>query len=188
MAFPRDFFDRPVDRVAKDLIGATFLVDGAGGIIVETESYDSEDPASHSFGMRKSVRNGSMFGPPGIIYVYRIYGMYWCLNFVCRPGSAVLIRAMEPQSGLAIMKRRRKTSAEKLLLSGPGKLCQALGITNELDGASLYRAPFKLIAAPKRARLHTGTRIGITKGADLHRRFGLYGSPFVSKRFADPDV
>jgi DNA-3-methyladenine glycosylase len=181
----RSLFDRPVDTDARALIGVPILLDGVGGIIVETESYDSDDPASHSYKMRQSARNGSMFGPAGHIYVYRIYGMYWCLNFVCRPGSAVLIRALEPTEGLGKMKRRRKTADEKLLCSGPGRLCQALGIDQKLDGASLFAPPFKLTMGTKRTKIQQGLRIGITKGADLHRRFGLKNSPFLSKRFED---
>ena len=179
----KSFFDRNVDVVARDLIGTTFLVDGVGGVIVETESYDAGDPASHSFGMRRADWTASMFGPPGHAHVYKVYGLHWCLNFVCRVASAVLIRAMEPTHGIERMTRRRGTDRPALLCSGPGRLCQALAITKSLDGASLMRPPMELVDRPARPAIVRGTRIGLTKGVEAERRFGLKGSLFLSKKF-----
>lgn len=181
----QSFFDRNVDVVARALIGTTFLVDGVGGVIVETESYSADDPASHSFGMRRAERTEAMFGPPGHAYVYKVYGVSWCLNFVCRVASAVLIRAIEPKHGIEQMIRRRGTDKPILLCSGPGRLCEALGITKSFDGASLMRAPVSLMAREKRPRIVVGTRIGITKGSESIRRFGLKGSTFLSRKFPD---
>jgi DNA-3-methyladenine glycosylase len=180
---PLAFFDRPVDRVARDLIGAVLTFDGVGGRIVETESYDPADPASHSYGERQSRRNRTMFGPPAHAYVYRIYGMYECLNFVCRRCEAVLIRALEPLHGIDVMRARRGTENATKLCAGPGRLCQALAITLEHDGLSLLAPPFSLAARSGRLALHRGTRIGITKAADAERRFGLAGSRYLSHPF-----
>jgi len=181
----KSFFDRDVDVVARDLIGATFVVDGVGGVIVETESYDASDPASHSFGMRRAEWTATMFGPPGHAHVYKVYGMYWCLNFVCRVASAVLIRAIEPTHGIERMIKRRGTDKLQLLCSGPGRLCEALSITKSLDGASLTRAPLSLTARSKRPRIALGTLIGLTKGVEAERRYGLKDSIFLSKKFPD---
>jgi DNA-3-methyladenine glycosylase len=181
----QSFFDRDVDIVARALIGTTFLVDGVGGVIVETESYSADDPASHSFGMRRAERTRTMFGPPGHAYVYRVYGAHWCVNFVCRVASAVLIRALEPRHGIERMMVRRGTDKPSLLCSGPGRLCEALGITRTFDGAALTRAPVSLLARRKRPRIVAGPRIGISKGHEFVRRFGLEGSPFLSRRFPD---
>ncbi|MBO1077349.1 DNA-3-methyladenine glycosylase [Roseomonas marmotae] len=181
------FFARPAAEVAQDLIGATLLVHGTGGLIVETEAYDHEDPASHSYAGR-TPRNASMFGPPGHAYVYRSYGLHWCLNFVCGAeplGSAVLIRALEPTAGLETMQRRRGVAALKLLCSGPGRLSQALGITGALDGQPLDEAPFSILAADREMPVTCGPRIGITRGTETLWRFGLSGSSFLSRRFAD---
>jgi DNA-3-methyladenine glycosylase len=181
----RDFFDRSVHDVAPDLIGATLLVGGVGGVIVEVEAYHHTDPAAHSY-RGWTERNAVMFGPPGFAYVYRSYGIHWCLNFVCEaPGSAsaILIRALEPVHGIPLMRRRRGVSEERQLCSGPGRLAQALAITREHNGLPLDRAPFELRAAPERPPLARGVRIGITKAADLPWRYGLRGSPFVSRRF-----
>jgi len=181
----QDFFARTVHDVAPDLIGCTLLVDGVGGSIVEAEAYDHEDPASHSFS-GETERNRSMFGPPGHAYVYRSYGVHWCLNLVCEEegtAAAVLIRALEPVRGVEEMRRRRGFDAPKLLCSGPGRLCQALGVTREHDGLPLDRAPFELRAREGDVAVVTGPRVGISRAADLPWRYGLAGSPFVSKRF-----
>jgi DNA-3-methyladenine glycosylase len=179
-AIPRSFFDRPVLDVARDLIGATLLVDGVGGPLVEVEAYDETDPASHSF-RGPTARNAAMFGPPGIAYVYKIYGIHWCLNFVCRPGSAVLIRAIEPTHGLDRMRQRRGGVADRQLCSGPGKLCEALAIDRRHDHLPLDQPPFTLLAADRDHPILTGPRIGITKGADTPWRFGVQNSPFLSR-------
>ena len=182
---PRQFFSRSVHVVAPDLIGATLLFDGVGGIIVEVEAYHHTDPAAHSF-RGPTARNAVMFGPPGYAYVYRSYGIHWCLNFVCeRKGSAsaVLIRAIEPTHGIAAMRRRRKLSDERLLCSGPGRLCQALGVSGAHNGLALDRPPFELIAHRKMVELAIGPRIGISKAADIPWRYGLKDSPFLSKPF-----
>jgi DNA-3-methyladenine glycosylase len=178
------FFAPDVDEVARDHIGAVLTFKGIGGPIVETESYDPTDPASHSFGGRMTPRNGNMFGPPGHAYVYRSYGIHWCLNFVCRPGAAVLIRALEPALGIARMRARRQVDDIAKLCAGPGRVCQALGITGAADGLSLLAPPFQLSAASAPVTLLTGVRIGITKGVEAPRRYGLSGSRFVSRRFA----
>ncbi|WP_193337076.1 DNA-3-methyladenine glycosylase [Devosia beringensis] len=174
------FFDRPADIVAPDLIGVTLLVDGVGGVLVEVEAYDQADPASHSF-KGPTPRNAAMFGPPGHAYVYKIYGVHWCLNFVCQPGSAVLIRALEPLHGLELMQQRRGGLTPRQLCSGPGKLCQALSITRAHDGLPLDAEPFGLIPSPEAPAVATGPRIGITKGVDTPWRFVRQGSPFLSK-------
>lgn len=179
------FFDRPVLEVARDLIGVTLLVEGAGGPLVEVEAYDRTDPASHSFN-GPTPRNAAMFGPPGHAYVYKIYGIHWCLNFVCRPGSAVLVRALEPRHGLDLMHERRGGVAERQLCSGPGKLCQALGIDRAQDGLPLDAPPFALLAADESHDIATGPRIGITKGVETPWRFVRRGSPFLSKPLRDP--
>src|SRR6202171_207098 len=142
----RDFFGRSVHAVAPDLIGATFLFNGVGGRIVEVEAYHHTDPAAHSYGGR-TERNAVMFGPPGFAYVYRSYGIHWCLNFVCEPdgsASAVLIRALQPTEGVGAMRRRRRIEDERLLCSGPGRLCEALGITREQNGLALTPPSFEL--------------------------------------------
>jgi DNA-3-methyladenine glycosylase len=181
----RDFFARSVHDVAPELIGATLLVDGVGGVIVEVEAYDQEDPASHAF-RGETVRNAPMFGPAGYAYVYRSYGIHWCLNFVCdAPGrpDAILIRALEPTHSLDRMRERRHVDAERALCSGPGKLCQALGVTREHDAAALDEPPFELLARETTPRIVTGPRIGITRAADLPWRYGLEGSRFLSRSF-----
>jgi DNA-3-methyladenine glycosylase len=181
----RAFFVRSVHEVAPELIGATLLVDGVGGPIVEVEAYDQDDPASHGFG-GLTARTASMFGPPGHAYVYRSYGIHWCLNLVCAPegrAEAALVRALEPTHGLAAMRARRGLDAERSLCSGPGKLCQALGITRDQDGLPLDAPPFELLARETEPELAVGERIGITRAVEEPWRFGLAGSPFLSRRF-----
>jgi DNA-3-methyladenine glycosylase len=183
----RSFFDRSVHEVAPDLIGATLLVDGVGGIIVEVEAYHHTEPAAHSF-RGPTPRNSVMFGPPGFSYVYRSYGIHWCLNFVCEEegsASAVLIRALEPTHGLAAMRRRRRLDDERALCSGPGKLCEALGVTIAHSELPLDRPPIALHARIGKPDIVAGVRIGITKAVDLPWRYGLKGSKFLSKRFPD---
>lgn len=179
----RDFFARSVHEVAPELIAVTLLVDGVGGPIVEVEAYDHEDPAAHGFGGR-TARNASMFGPPGHAYVYRSYGVHWCLNFVCEGegvASAVLIRALEPTTGVDAMRDRRSLDDPRLLAAGPGRLCQALGITGVHDGLALDEAPFALRARDGEPELAVGTRVGITKAAEQPWRYGLAGSRFLSR-------
>jgi len=181
----RSFFARSVHAVAPDLIGATFLFDGVGGRIVEVEAYHHTDPAAHSFG-GPTERNAVMFGPPGYAYVYRSYGIHWCVNFVCEPkgsASAVLIRAIEPLEGLAKMRRRRGLSDLRLLCSGPGRLCQALGISHLHNGLALDAPPFELHSCGEEVEIAVGPRIGITKAVDHPWRYGLKGSRFLSKPF-----
>ena len=179
----RGFFARSVHEVATDLIGATFLVDGVGGSIVEVEAYHPEDPASHAFRGR-TARNASMFGPPGHAYVYRSYGVHWCLNLVCEEegtAAAVLLRALEPTKGVGRMRARRRTDDPRLLCSGPGRLCEALAVTREHDGLALDRAPFELRAGPRPVEVLTAPRIGITRAVELPWRYVLAGSRFLSR-------
>ena len=181
----RSFFARSVHAVAPDLIGATLLFKGVGGIIVEAEAYHHTDPAAHSFG-GQTARNTVMFGPPGYAYVYRSYGIHWCLNFVCEAegsASAVLIRALAPTQGLAAMRRRRGMTDERLLCSGPGRLCQALGITDAQYGLALDQPPFEILARSEAIDVDVGPRIGLTKAVDHPWRYGVKGSRFLSKPF-----
>ena len=169
--------------MAPELIGATLLVDGVGGRIVEVEAYDGEDPAAHSF-RGKTPRNASMFGPPGHAYVYRSYGIHWCLNLVCEEegsAAAVLIRALEPTDGLDEMRARRGLDEPRLLCSGPGRLCHALGVTREHDGLPLDRPPFELRPAASPAEVVSGPRIGISVATELPWRYGEEGSRFLSR-------
>jgi DNA-3-methyladenine glycosylase len=180
---PLDFTVSPL-ALAPQLIGWTLLVDGVGGVIVETEAYDADDPASHSF-KGPTERNGAMFGPPGHAYVYLSYGLHWCLNFVCREaghGAAVLIRALHPTHGLDAMSARRGLDNPRLLASGPGRVGQALGIDRTFDGLPLQRPPFELLPPAASVQVASGARIGITKAAELPWRFGLAGSAFLSRR------
>jgi DNA-3-methyladenine glycosylase len=166
----------------------TLLVDGIGGIIVETEAYDREDPASHSFS-GPTPRNAVMFGPPGRTYVYLSYGIHWCLNFVCREaghGAGVLIRALEPTTGLDVMRERRRQRDVRVLCAGPGRLGQALKITRGLNGLRLDRLPFSLRARSCEPSIVSGPRIGISKAAERPWRFGLAGSAYVSRPFPAP--
>lgn len=180
---PLDFTVSPLE-LAPRLIGWTLLVDGVGGVIVETEAYDADDPASHSF-RGPTPRNRAMFGPPGHAYVYLSYGLHWCLNFVCREaghGAAVLIRALQPTQGLAQMQERRGVQAPRLLASGPGRVGQALGVDRSFDGLPLDRPPFALQPPAAPVAVACGPRIGISQAAELPWRFGLAGSTFLSRR------
>jgi DNA-3-methyladenine glycosylase len=181
----KSFFDRSVHAVAPDLIGTTLLFNGVGGIIVEVEAYHHTEPAAHSFRGR-TERNAVMFGPPGYIYVYRSYGIHWCVNFVCEAAgsaSAVLIRAVEPTQGIATMRRRRGLSDLRLLCAGPGRVCEALAITGAHNGLALDKPPFEMRARQADVEVVSGVRIGITKAAELPWRYGLKGSRFLSKPF-----
>jgi DNA-3-methyladenine glycosylase len=179
----RDFFARSVHRVAPDLIGVTLLVDGVGGRIVEVEAYDQEDPASHGY-RGLTPRNAVMFGPAGYAYVYRSYGIHWCLNLVCGGegrAEAVLIRALEPTAGLDVQRRRRDVEDPLALCSGPGKLCQALAVTGDHDGLPLDVGPFRLEERGAPPEIRTGPRIGITRATELPWRYVEAGSAYVSR-------
>jgi len=179
------FFARSVHEVAPELIGATLLFNGVGGEIVEVEAYHHTDPAAHSYG-GPTPRNAVMFGPPGHAYVYRSYGIHWCLNFVCEPegsASAVLIRALRPTAGFATMRRRRRNEDERLLCSGPGRLCEALKVTGAHNGLRLDAPPFELRARSVTPEIAVGVRIGITKAVDTPWRYGVAGSRFLSRPF-----
>ena len=179
----REFFARSVHEVAPELIGVTLLVDGVGGRIVEVEAYDQEDPASHGF-RGPTPRTASMFGPPGHVYVYRSYGIHWCLNVVCDVegrAEAALIRALEPTHGLDAMRERRGLDDVRALCSGPGKLCQALALTREHDGLALDEPPFELLERTGTPEIAVGQRIGITRAAELPWRYGLAGSRYLSR-------
>jgi DNA-3-methyladenine glycosylase len=184
----REFFARSVHEVAPELLGAMFLVDGIGGTIVEVEAYDHEDPAAHGY-RGPTPRNASMFGPAGHAYVYRSYGIHWCLNLVCEAqgsASAVLLRALAPVEGLDLMRERRGLEDVRLLCAGPGRLCQALGITREHDGLPLDEPPFELRPRTNGPTVVTGPRIGITQAADRPWRYGIAGSRFLSRPFRAP--
>jgi DNA-3-methyladenine glycosylase len=184
------FFNRSVHEVAPDLIGATLLVDGVGGIIVEVEAYHHTEPAAHSY-RGPTPRNAVMFGPAGYAYVYRSYGIHWCVNLVCEKAgsaSAVLIRALQPTHGFAAMRRRRGLHDERLLCSGPGKLTEALGISHAHNGLALDAPPIALYARNAKPDIVAGVRIGLTKAVELPWRYGLKGSKFLSKPFAEAIV
>lgn len=180
---PHSFFARDAVALARHLLGCGLFVDGAGGLIVETEAYAADDPASHSF-VGRTARNAAMFGPPGVAYVYRSYGLHWCLNIVAgEGGSAVLVRAIEPRAGLAAMRRRRGMENEGRLCAGPGRLTQALGVTGAHNGASVLEPPFAIRPRARAPDIVEGPRIGVTKGAQTPWRFGLRGSLFLSRAF-----
>jgi DNA-3-methyladenine glycosylase len=186
MRLEREFFARSVHDVAPELVGVTLLVDGVGGAIVEVEAYDHEDPAAHGYSGR-TARNASMFGPPGHAYVYRSYGIHWCLNLVCEEegtASAVLLRALEPTHGLETMRARRGVDDERLLCAGPGRLCEALAVTREHDGLPLDRPPFRLEASAGGFEVVAGPRVGITRAAELPWRYALAGSRYLSRRIS----
>jgi DNA-3-methyladenine glycosylase len=171
--------------VARQLIGATLLLDGVGGVIVETEAYDQTEAASHSFiGPRQW--NSVLFGPPGRAYVYLSYGIHWCLNITCREvghGAGVLIRALEPSKGVAEMILRRNQTDVRRLCAGPGRLSQALGVTGALNGKRIDKQPFQLLIAKVQPKVVHGVRIGISKAKERKWRFGLPGSDFLSRPF-----
>jgi DNA-3-methyladenine glycosylase len=169
--------------LGSELLGATLLFDGVGGVLVELEIYDEQDPASHSF-RGLTERNASMFGPPGHAYVYRSYGVHWCLNIVCSPAgeaSALLVRAIEPTCGIEQMVERRGLSDPRKLCSGPGKLCQALGVTGAYDGLPLDNPPFELIARERRPEIVRYPRVGITRARERPWRLCVAGSPYLSR-------
>ncbi len=175
-----EYFARDAPTVAADLIGYELLHEGVGGLIVETEAYDRANPASHSFA-GPTRRNASMFGPSGRAYVYRSYGLHWCFNIVCAPGSAVLVRALEPTVGLDAMHERRSMTATRLLCSGPGRLCQALAITGAHDCCALEAFSFTLTARNGPMKVANGVRIGNTRVTDTPWRFVPAGSAFISR-------
>ena len=185
----REFFARSVHEVAPELIGVTLLVDGVGGPIVEVEAYESAvDPAAHGF-RGQTPRTAAMFGPPGHAYVYRSYGLHWCLNLVCEEAgnaAAVLVRALEPLHGIEAMRARRGRDEPRLLCAGPGRLCQALGVTREQDGLPLDRPPFELVVPREPVEVVSGTRIGISVATELPWRYAAAGSRFLSRPLRRP--
>lgn len=186
-ALDRGFFARPVAEVAPALIGCVLTVDGVGGMIVETERYQDDDPASHSFRGPRG-RALVMFGPPGHLYVYRSYGLHWCVNVVCEAeaqGAAVLIRALAPLHGIPTMRGRRRGAVDRLLCAGPGRLTEALAIDRHLDGVDALRpgGRVRLSGRSGPVEIVTGRRIGISVATERPWRFGLAGSPYLSKPF-----
>ncbi|MEW6767685.1 MAG: DNA-3-methyladenine glycosylase [Pseudomonadota bacterium] len=184
-ALTKQFFSRSVHKVAPDLIGATLLVNGVGGIVTEVEAYHHTEPAAHSY-RGPTPRNMVMFGPAGFLYVYRSYGIHWCMNFVCEKegsASAVLVRAIQPTHGIASMRRRRGLQDERNLCSGPGKVCEALSVSDKLNGHALDETPIAVFPRASKPEIISGVRIGITKAAELPWRYGLKGSRFLSKPF-----
>jgi DNA-3-methyladenine glycosylase len=185
-ALDHAFFSRSVHDVARDLIGCALLFDGVGGIIVETESYERDDPACHAYA-GLTPRTETLFGPPGFAYVYLSYGIHSCLNFVCEPdgqAAAVLIRALEPRWRIERMRRRRRRAEVRQLCSGPGKLTEALGIGLEMNRASLTEPPFELRRRDRDSRdvrVAAGPRVGITRATELPWRFCAVGSKHLSR-------
>ncbi|HEY5160884.1 MAG TPA: DNA-3-methyladenine glycosylase [Gaiellaceae bacterium] len=180
---PREFFERSAQELGPELLGATLLVDGVGGVLVELEIYDQSDPASHSY-LGRTERNASMFGPPGHAYVYRSYGVHWCLNIVCSPpgeASALLVRALEPTQGIEQMTRRRGVTDLRKLCSGPGKVCQALAVGGEHDGLALDEFPFQVLAREREPEIVLSERVGITRAQERLWRLCLGGSPYLSR-------
>lgn len=175
-----DFFQRDAVAVASDLLGATLLVNGVGGVIVETEAYRQDDEASHSY-RGKTLANAAMFGEAARAYVYRSYGLHWCLNFVCDTGSAVLVRALEPTHAVDTMMAQRRTDNRYKLCAGPGNVCKALSVTGEMNGLSILKPPFSLALARIPAPTVTGARVGITKAVERRWRFAVQGSRYLSK-------
>jgi DNA-3-methyladenine glycosylase len=178
-------FMKGAPHVARRLIGTTLLISGVGGVIVETEAYDEGEEASHAF-RGLTPRTKVLFGPPGRAYVYLSYGLHWCLNFVCREdghGAGVLIRALEPTVGLSTMRMRRGEMEASRLCAGPGRLCRALDVTDALNGRRIDQMPFRLLSPDSRPTVVVGTRIGITKAVAKLWRFGLKGSPALSRPF-----
>lgn len=180
---PAEFFQADAVTLARRLVGAELYLDGVGGRIVETEAYRADDPASHSF-RGPTARNRAMFGPVGHAYVYRSYGLHWCLNIVCdgsAGGSAVLLRALEPLAGLEAMAARRAVADPRRLCAGPGRLTQALGIDGGHDGLPIDAPPFSFVPAKADLPVQHAPRIGITKAVDEPWRFCLAGSAFLSR-------
>tara|TARA_B100000686_G_C16735303_1_gene943253 strand:- start:941 stop:1543 length:603 start_codon:yes stop_codon:yes gene_type:complete len=182
----REFFLRPAVDVAPDLIGSVFLFSGVGGRIVEVEAYDQDEPSSHSY-RGETKRNRSMFGPGGLVYVYRSYGIHWCMNLVCEDdrASAVLIRALEPLEGVSQMVRRRSRTKLRDLCSGPGKLCEALAITSDQDGMSVLGEPFFLGIPHEKSVVVASRRVGISKALELPWRFSEGDNNYVSRPVKD---
>jgi|SRR5450759_1228170 len=180
---PSEFFARSAHELGPELLGATLLVNGVGGVLVELEIYDQSDPASHSY-RGPTERNASMFGPPGHAYVYRSYGVHWCLNIVCSPpgeASALLVRALEPTHGVELMIKRRGVSDASKLCSGPGKLCQALAVAGEHDGLALDAFPFQVVAREREPEIVRCERVGITRARERLWRLCVAGSPYLSR-------
>jgi len=187
---PPSFYARPTDLVARRLLGHLVVstVGGrrTGGIIVETEAYlGPDDPACHAYGHRRTPRTEGLYGAPGTAYVYFTYGMHWCLNAVTRRTgypAAVLIRALEPVAGLAVMRLRRGEVADRLLCAGPARLCAALGVTGNMNGVSLQHGSLRILAMPaRRARIIRTPRIGITRATGWPLRYLVADSPWVSR-------
>ncbi|MDR6759518.1 DNA-3-methyladenine glycosylase [Mycoplana sp. BE70] len=175
-----DFFLRDAVAVAADLLGAHLLVDGVGGVIVETEAYRQDDEASHSY-RGQTLANAPMFGEAARAYVYRSYGLHWCVNFVCERGSAVLVRALEPTHAVDAMMARRGTDNPYKLCAGPGNVCKALSVTGEMNGLPIHEPPFSLALPIVPTPVARGVRIGITKAVERPWRFAVQGSRYLSK-------